>query len=115
MSEQPTSLEACHHLGDHAVISVAGDLDIGTRDRIDELVQDALASGARDLTFELSGVSFMDTQGLYAVLDACTAVDARGGRARLRAASPAVRRVIELSGLGSRLPLQRSGGETTRA
>ena len=92
---------------DAVVVALNGELDMDTMASIDALVQDALEAGARDLTFDMSDVEFMDSQGLYSLLAAQAAVSARGGRLQLRGPSAAVRLVIELTGFESRLPIQR--------
>ena len=92
---------------DNTVVALTGELDMSTRASVDALVQHALQAGTRDLTFEMSDVEFMDSQGLYALLGAQETVNAGGGRLQLRAPSAAVRLVIELTGLESRLRIQR--------
>ena len=57
---------------------------------------------------DLSGVSFMDCAGLRTLLATRRRAELRGGRMRLIAASAAVRRIIELTGVQEALAMERS-------
>ncbi|MGZ4178945.1 MAG: STAS domain-containing protein [Solirubrobacteraceae bacterium] len=74
-------------------VSVRGDLDIATADRLRHALREA-ASGARQgrLTLDLSGVAFIDARGVHELLDAA-AHCAEADIALRILAPPAVRRV----------------------
>lgn len=57
------------------------------------------------MVFDLALVTFMDSQGLHALLRASKALRGIGGDVRLRAPSPTVRRLLTLSGVDGRLPI----------
>lgn len=88
------------------VVPLTGEIDMDTAPAIADHLHAALDAGARDLTVDMADVTFMDSQGLYALLDAQAATTARGGRFALRSPTRPVRLVIELGDLGSRLPIQ---------
>jgi anti-sigma B factor antagonist len=78
-----------------AALAVAGELDLATVPAL----KDALAQleGTPALELDLSGVSFMDSSGLRALLTARRDAQAAGRRLRLVAVPPAVSRVLELT------------------
>jgi anti-anti-sigma factor len=78
-----------------AALAVAGELDLATVPAL----QDALAQldGTPALELDLSGVRFMDSSGLRALLTARRDAQAAGRRLRLVGVPPAVARVLELT------------------
>jgi anti-anti-sigma factor len=52
------------------------------------------------VALDLGAVTFMDSTGLTALMDAQLAAESNGWRFEIRRASPAVRRVFELAGVG---------------
>lgn len=77
------------------LIRVAGDLDIASVDALRKAVGAVTAGDPGHLTFDLSGLRFMDSAGISVLLGA--ARDLPG--VTLLGPTPAVRRVIELTGL----------------
>lgn len=88
------------------VVALAGEIDMATAPAVADTLQAAVDAGARDLTVDMADVGFMDSQGLYPLLEAQEAITARGGRFALRSPSTSVRLVIELSGVESRLLIE---------
>jgi anti-sigma B factor antagonist len=83
------------------VITVVGDVDISTVAQLTEAIDRALAGAPREVVFDLSGVRFMDSSGLAAMVT----VPAAGAPVSVRSASHIARRVIEVSGLADALGL----------
>ena len=77
------------------VIAVSGDLDISSVERLRSAVAQAAAGRPEQLTFEMSGLRFMDSAGIAVLLGAANSVPT----VRLLNPNPPVRRVIELTGL----------------
>jgi len=77
-----------------SVISVAGELDVGAVDALKTMVGD---SGA-DLIVDLGAVTFIDSAGIVALLNAQEAARANGHRFVVDEPSPFVERVLESSG-----------------
>ena len=86
-----------------AVISVSGELDASNAHELKTVVISIAATHRDELIFELSRLRYMDSAGIAVLLDAASRV----GAVRLRDPSPAVRRVVELTGLSEVLPLER--------
>ncbi|MCU1354259.1 MAG: anti-anti-sigma factor [Acidimicrobiales bacterium] len=77
------------------IIRLSGDLDISTIDVLGAEMAAALDDAPDGVVFELAGVTFFDSSGLTALLEA----NAKVGSVVLRRPSEVVRRVIDLSGL----------------
>ena len=76
-----------------------GEIDIATLSVFGEAVQACRAAGERELVLDMSGVRFMDSQGLHMLLAADEAMRELGGTLVVAAPSPAVRRLLDVSGL----------------
>jgi anti-anti-sigma factor len=84
------------------LITVDGELDSSNVATLEATIAKVTAERPAQLVFDLSGLRFMDSAGISALIGAATRVDA----VRLRRPSPAVKRVIELTGLSSILPTE---------
>ncbi|KWV33220.1 anti-anti-sigma factor [Micromonospora rifamycinica] len=91
----PPVFSACAEVaGDHARVTVTGEVDMATADT---MIQTALREPARQLTLDLRAVTFFDSAAIHAVVQlaqrfppgALTVLPSRQ-----------VRRVLEISGLG---------------
>ncbi len=80
---------------DTTVIWLRGEHDLSTVDMLSE----ALASPTTDVTIDLSGVDFVDSTTLMAILRAASPADAQGKAVTLRNPSPPARRLLDLCGL----------------
>lgn len=77
------------------VIEVSGDLDISSVEQLRSAVSEVAEARPEELTFEMSGLRFMDSAGIAVLLGAAGKVPS----VRLSNPTTAVRRVIELTGL----------------
>jgi anti-sigma B factor antagonist len=91
-------------LEETCLIRASGELDRSTADRLSSALDAARADGVTAL-LDLSAVSFIDSAGLRVLLRSARAVDAHDWAWFIVRASSAVRRVFELSGTRSQLPL----------
>ncbi len=78
-------------------VSVAGELDAASAGEL-EAALSAVADGGT-VELDLGGVSFIDSSGLRALLVAQQAADDAGGSLVLAVTTPAVDRLLELTGL----------------
>jgi anti-sigma B factor antagonist len=85
-----------------AVITVVGEIDMGTVETVRSAITHAVDDGARRLVFDLSGVGFIDSSGIAALLESRALV----GSVALRKPSNIVRRVIETTGLNDVLVVE---------
>jgi anti-anti-sigma factor len=89
-----------------AVLALEGDVDLSSGQAVRDAVCEALDAGAREVVLDLSGVTFLDSTGLNALLNTARDVDRRG--ARLRCDAPhggEPRVVIDLAGVAKLLNL----------
>lgn len=77
------------------VIAVSGDLDISSVEQLRSAVSEMAEARPEELTFDMSGLRFMDSAGIAVLLGAAGKVP----NVRLYNPTKAVRRVIELTGL----------------
>jgi anti-sigma B factor antagonist len=85
-----------------AVVSLIGEIDLATVEIVTAALADALEHDPERLVFDLSGVEFMDSSGIAALLRARKSVPA----VQLRDPSTAVRRLLEMTGLTEVLPTE---------
>ncbi len=85
--------------GDNAIIaSVHGEIDADNCREFGEALLDE-SGGAPDLVVDLSELTFIDSSGISELLKAVEAARGRGQTLRLRQPTPAVHRVLEITGL----------------
>ncbi|WP_237329040.1 STAS domain-containing protein [Streptomyces sp. CBMAI 2042] len=84
------------------VLTVSGDLDIDSVPPLGRALEAATEDGSGPVVVDLSGVGFADSTTVNVLLQGQTAL---GGRLRLAAPSPFVRRLIGMIGLDSAIPV----------
>ena len=78
------------------VLHVEGELDIGSADAL-RAALDAAESQGEIVRLDAGGVQFLDSTALGVLLASAQRLSARGGRLELMNASPAVRRVLDMT------------------
>lgn len=82
------------------VVTIAGELDhhiaAGVREVIDRELQ---KTGAINLAFDMSRLSFMDSSGIGVIMGRYKTVTALGGKIVIAGASKTVERIINMSGI----------------
>jgi anti-anti-sigma factor len=91
------------------LLTLSGELDIGSAQVLEDAVEEACAAGASELVLDLSAIDFMDSMGLRALLHARTTCRAAGCDYRLTPASRPVQRVLDATGLRGSLSLRKAG------
>jgi anti-anti-sigma factor len=89
--------EVAHIDGDRLLV-VQGELDIATAPELAAMLE-RLRTHRHPVVLDLDGVTFMDSTGLTTLMDAWLESERDGWVFSVRAASPAVRRVVELAGI----------------
>jgi anti-sigma B factor antagonist len=82
------------------VITVSGELDVSNVDVLKASVASVTASHPERIIFDLRGLRYIDSAGIAVLLSAASECGVR-----LRDPSPAVLRVVELTGLTDVLPV----------
>ena len=83
---------------DRVTVTLSGDCDLAVRDRLTAVLLEAVHSG-KPVCVEMSGVGFLDSTGIHALVTAHRAAQERGSRLSLTGARGAVAAVLELTGL----------------
>jgi anti-anti-sigma factor len=86
--------------GDHVTVRVTGEVDMATADL---MYKAATPEGVRALTLDLSDVSFFDSAGIHALIR----LTGRYPETMTVVPSHAVRRVLDIAGLGAQEWLSR--------
>ena len=77
-----------------------GELDLGVADRFRKTLDETIEKGkAKNLVFNLTRVSFVDSSGLGVLLGRYKRVSRNGGKVFIVSPQPQVRKVLDLSGL----------------
>jgi anti-sigma B factor antagonist len=84
---------------DIAVIRGAGKLNMVTAPELRALVLRVIAEGENKVVVDLSGIEFMDSSGLGALVGCLKTARQAGGDLRMAAPSPQVSMVLKLSNL----------------
>lgn len=83
------------------LITVAGRVDSSNASALDQTINKSMTNGRYHLVFELSGVNYMSSAGLRAIVSALRNCKRQGGDVRLANVSPRVAEVLSLAGLTS--------------
>jgi anti-sigma B factor antagonist len=84
-----------------AVITVAGELDVFTSNRLRDRLEEAVDTGCRVVMLDLGDVTFLDASALGVITVARRSIGEAGGSLHLVAWSSRVLRVCRLAGLDS--------------
>lgn len=98
------------HEGDWTVVAFAGDLDLAGMKTADEALDGAIGDGGAGVLIDLTGVTFMGSEGIRLLLRAQEAGEGAGRPVRILAGEGAARRLIELVGLSERLGIDGTPG-----
>jgi anti-sigma B factor antagonist len=98
----------------YVIVSVAGEIDIATVDRLRERLS-ALAAAGLPLVADLDQVSFIDATGLGALAGAARQAAAHGVSLHVVCARPQTRRLFRVTGLDRQVPLARDLAEALHA
>lgn len=80
-------------------IVVSGEIDLHTSPRLREALLGHLTNDVRNVTVDMSGVTFIDSTGLSVLIAAMRRARSLGGDVRLRAPSRQTYKVLELTKL----------------
>lgn len=95
--EAPLSVNAVVEDGT-ARVTLRGELDLDRASALAEELSALTSRGATAVDIDASGLNFIDSSGLRALLSAREQLESAGAGLRLTAVSPAVERVLEMTG-----------------
>ena len=87
---------------DHTIVTICGEIDLYTAPRLHSELAALLADGmpAR-VVIDMSGVDFCDSTGMNVLLSCLRRARERGGELEIAAPRPAVRKILQVTGLDS--------------
>jgi anti-anti-sigma factor len=91
--------------GDGVRVVLAGELDIGSAPEVEQVLRKVESDGATTLTIDLRGLTFMDSTGLRMLVAADKRAKDEGRSLRIIRGPAPVQRILDLTGLGDKLPL----------
>jgi len=84
--------------GFSTTVRCAGEIDTSTVDQLSQALGEAVGSDAAAVVLDLTGVRFMDSTGLHAVIVGATAAESVGVRFSVLPSTP-VERLLEMAGM----------------
>lgn len=96
--------------GDHAVITVHGEIDLSTADQLRTALE-AASDGCAQVEVDLEGTTFMDSSGLAVLVDAHLQRDP-SHRLVVRNPSAVVRQLLDVSGVAQVLDVRAPGADS---
>ena len=91
-----------------AVVSVQGEVDLVTSDELRRVLDAALQDSVR-VTLDLTELTFIDSSGLSALVDAHRKARDAGGALTLRHPTPMLRRLLDITKLETLLVVEPEG------
>jgi anti-sigma B factor antagonist len=96
---------------DAFVVSVAGELDLATADRLREELDRTAEHDARRVIVDLIGLTFIDSVALGVLTEGARRLHANGGVCVVVSQDPRILRVFEITGLDRIFRIERSLAE----
>ena len=90
---------------DPPVLTVRGEVDLASAPKLAAAMTELIDRGYTSVAVDLGSVEFIDSSGLGVLVGSLRRLREDGGDLVLRAASPPVTRILELTGLDSLLPV----------
>lgn len=121
VSDRPASTAVAGRLvartksqGDVRTIVLSGEVDMASAQMLEETLAEACGAGAKEIVIDLSGVEFMDSTGLSALLQGRAYCEAHNCSYSLTPAQRPVERVFKRTGIRDRLHFRPGNGQRAR-
>lgn len=108
LAQNPLSVEVSLPREDVALVVVEGHLDLDTATEFQAHLANQLHHGRRHFLLDLSAVPFMDSSGMNIILRVYQEARDLPGSVHVIAPTPAVRRVLDLTGVSLTVPISES-------
>lgn len=87
---------------DHTIVTIFGEIDLYTAPKLHSELAGLLAEGMPTrVIIDMSGVEFCDSTGMNVLLSCLRRARERGGDLEIAAPKPAVRKILQVTGLDS--------------
>jgi anti-sigma B factor antagonist len=100
-------------LDDDAIVVLSGELDMATAPELTGVLGQVIAHGPPEVVVDFSGLSFIDSSGIAALVDAQHRLGDQERRLCIHAAHPGAVRVFEIAGLLDFLHVQSGPAEAS--
>ncbi|MEU2542543.1 STAS domain-containing protein [Streptomyces iakyrus] len=111
LAQNPLSVEVELPREDVALITVDGYLDVDTATEFQAHLANQLHHGRRHFLLDLSSVPFMDSSGMNIILRVYQETRKTEGSVHVISPAPAVRRILDLTGVSITVPISESVDE----
>ncbi|MCD7445639.1 STAS domain-containing protein [Streptomyces lincolnensis] len=111
LAQNPLSVEVTLPREDVALIRVEGYLDVDTATEFQHHLANQLHHGRRHFLLDLSAVPFMDSSGMNIILRVYQEAREIPGSVHIISPAPAVRRILDLTGVSITVPVSESFDE----
>jgi stage II sporulation protein AA (anti-sigma F factor antagonist) len=108
VAQNPLSVEVSLPAQDVAVLTAEGYLDVDTATELQHHLANQLHHGRRHFLLDLSKVPFMDSSGMSIILRAYQEARDLPGSVHIISPTPAVRRILDLTGVSITVPVSES-------
>jgi stage II sporulation protein AA (anti-sigma F factor antagonist) len=108
LAQNPLSVEVGLPRKDVALITVEGYLDVDTATEFQHHLANQLHHGRRHFLLDLSDVPFMDSSGMNIILRVYQEARDLPGSVHIISPTPAVRRILDLTGVSITVPVSES-------
>lgn len=102
---EPTSKPTTTVLGDVAIVTISGELDLALCIKLAPDLNAVLRSAARAIVIDLEAVSMVDSSGIALLLNAFRRLDYDGRQLAIVCPPGSPRRAFELTALDRQLPM----------
>ena len=89
----------------YTLVEIAGEADVTNTDDLRRLLDDEVSQQPRTMIIDLSGLRFMDSSALHALLRANRSLDRQGGVLALVSPQPAVAKILRLTTADRLIPV----------
>ncbi|MFH8447966.1 STAS domain-containing protein [Streptomyces fungicidicus] len=111
IAQDPLSVEVTLPREDVALLTVEGYLDVDTATEFQHHLANQLHHGRRHFLLDLSAVPFMDSSGMNIILRVYQEARDLPGSVHIISPTPAVRRILDLTGVSITVPVSGSAEE----
>jgi stage II sporulation protein AA (anti-sigma F factor antagonist) len=111
IAQNPLSVEVSLPREDVALLKVQGYLDVDTATEFQHHLANQLHHGRKHFLLDLSAVPFMDSSGMNIILRVYQQVREMPGSVHVISPTPAVRRILDLTGVSITVPVSQSAEE----
>ncbi|MGW1724044.1 STAS domain-containing protein [Streptomyces sp. NPDC002306] len=108
LAKNPLSVEVTVLTEEVALVAVEGYLDLDTATEFQHHLANQLHHGRRHFLLDLTAVPFMDSSGMNIVLRVYQEAREVSGSVQVISPAPAVRRVLDLTGVSITVPVSES-------